>query len=221
MTRITSILLAAFLVGSIGGCKGSVPAIDRHVDTLCTGIEQVNETSSGKDEASGMSEATGTKYVTYVNGEAISAKHVTYVESVGKFDKGPPGPVDVAFYGHAAVFDLERGHPCFQNWLRILEKSEAAHSAIVFTHTTIGMYIRSVETGEKITGIVEELVHGIHNSVGFTMRNYMDIFLIPDNHPQLLEWLVLVQKSKNGKMKIVFAYDAYHRRVTSLALAEH
>jgi hypothetical protein len=203
-----AIILIALLQGSSAGCKGSIHTNHGDSVALCAGGEQMARPGSQKGE-SDMS-------------EVIDNKWVSYVESIGKYDKGPPAPLDVEFFGHAAVFDLERTHPCFARWLTMLKKSEEQHATIVFTYGGIGTAIRSVEIGERITGVVEEIIHGMQpNSTGFTIPHHPDIFLIPNDHPRLLDWLVLMHKSRNGKMKIVFAYDAYHRRVTSLALAEH
>ena len=152
--------------------------------------------------------------------EAISDPYVSYVVAVGTFDEGPPTPLDIEFYGHAAVFNLERDHPCFTRWLAMLKASEAERGTLIFTHSIPGMRIRSLEAANKLTGIVEEVFHGIeHNSVGFKMPEYAGIFFIPNDHPQRLDWLAMVHKSNNAKIKIEFGYDAYHRRVTVLGLA--
>jgi hypothetical protein len=129
-------------------------------------------------------------------------------------------PVEVGFIDLAAVYRLDRSHPCFPSWLALLKKSRDEKLSVVFDIGDAGIIY--LEPADKLAGVVGEIFRGIeHTFVGFTIPEYAGIFLIPNDDPQLSNWLMLLHESKNNQRKIIFAYDAYRRRVTSLALAEH
>jgi hypothetical protein len=151
--------------------------------------------------------------------EAINLKFVSYVATVGKHDEGPPGPVDIVIVGHSVMFTVEREQSCFPDWLDILKKSAKDNSTVVFTFNSGGSRITSLESGDRITGVVESIPRGAHAGAGFKLLHYADMFFLPRNHSQASDWLILLHKSCREQVKIVFAYDAFNRRVRSLALA--
>jgi hypothetical protein len=195
-------VLVAFLIAHTGGCKGSVQRTDRPCSPI-TQPEQMNRQEK-------------------LMGEPITPKLVTFVESIDKSNEGPGSALEVVFYGHSAIFYLDRDHPCFASWLRLLRKSHDEHSTIVFAWSGFGMLrIASLELATTFTGVVGRIDEDVPaRYVGFKIPEYAHIFDVPMGHPQFQNWLKMLWKSHHEQRKIVFTYDAYHRRVTSLALAE-
>jgi hypothetical protein len=170
----------------------------------CTASEQAESMGSEKNRENGMT-------------EVITPKMVDVVATLDEMHRDTAAAV--GFQSRAAVYYVERNHPCFRSWLDMLKQSLDQRRTIVFTET-IGMDIRSVEFGDNISGVVNKTFPLYETSVGFTITGYFDVFEIPQNPPPGADWLDIVHKSESQKKRIVFAYDAYHRRVTSLQYAE-
>jgi hypothetical protein len=181
-------------MGYAGGCKASVQA-----PGPCFG---------GRTAGGGVS-------------EEIDSKFVGIVELVGESAPRAGASFDVRSPPHPAVYSIEKDHPCFQSWRGLLMKAAEERGTLVFGESAATGLIASLESGEKITGVVKSISHTTHqDAISFVLPPFLFPFVISRAEPELPTWVGILRKSKWEQVNIIFAYDAYHQRITSLALAE-